>query len=306
MTASGEHVPPPADNALTTYRYLRLAVPAILIMLIVSVGLQWWTTGHSCWQTSISAYFFTPARGIFVGTLCALGACLIAYRGNTAFEDAALNSCGVMAALVAFVPTARESICDVTTFSQPNGVLVGAASTPLDGAADILAGVKNNFLAFMIVVILAQIIFLTLSRQLHGTLGRKVLIWGGVLNVIISVSAVVWYQTKPQTIERYGHGVAAILLVAGIASVMWNNYRDAKRKSASGTTSRFAETYRVIAGVMIVSLVALFAIHWINDGWRHWLLVLEILVFLEFLIFWCVQTAELWDFRTREELARAR
>src|SRR6478752_5187295 len=91
-------------DVVLTYRYLRGAMISMLLMLLLSVGYQWWwETGGSCWLGSISAYYYTPARTVFVGSLCALGACLIAYKGHSPEEDVLLNFSGFMAIVVAVV-----------------------------------------------------------------------------------------------------------------------------------------------------------------------------------------------------------
>jgi len=94
------------QDALSTYRHLRLAMVFVLALLLVSVALRAITADPGlCFEGSISAYYFTSTRAVFVGALCALGACLIVYRGNTDLEDVALNVSGALAFVVAFVPT---------------------------------------------------------------------------------------------------------------------------------------------------------------------------------------------------------
>lgn len=48
-------------------------------------GAQW------CLQNSISAYYYTPARAIFVGCMFLVGFSLIAYKGHDWSEDFLLN-----------------------------------------------------------------------------------------------------------------------------------------------------------------------------------------------------------------------
>src|SRR5205085_6408417 len=54
---------------------------------------------------SISAYYYTPVRGMFAGALLAIGACLVCIRGSTTVEDILLNVAGMLAPVVALIPT---------------------------------------------------------------------------------------------------------------------------------------------------------------------------------------------------------
>ena len=58
-----------------------------------------------CWQSSISSYYYTPAQGILVGVLVAIGVCLICLRGASDGEDELLNLTGLCAPFVALVPS---------------------------------------------------------------------------------------------------------------------------------------------------------------------------------------------------------
>ena len=93
------------DIALDTYRYLRGGIPVMLVMLATALIIE--RAGATCWQTSISAYYFTSAHGVFVGSVCVVGALLIVYKGNKDTEDVLLNLAGIVGFVVAFVPTSR-------------------------------------------------------------------------------------------------------------------------------------------------------------------------------------------------------
>ena len=96
----------PSDTLVHSYLYLRraigligLALPAVLIigkLVIQGPGLQ----------DSISSYFYTDMRGVFVGSMCAVGAFLLSYRGYAVIDDVAGNLAGVAAIGVALFPTA--------------------------------------------------------------------------------------------------------------------------------------------------------------------------------------------------------
>ncbi|MDP8988060.1 MAG: hypothetical protein M3N11_06900, partial [Actinomycetota bacterium] len=64
-----------------------------------------------CWQASISAYYYTPVRGIFVGAIIAVGFSLIVIKGRGMLEDTALNFAGIFAPIVAVAPTTNVGNC---------------------------------------------------------------------------------------------------------------------------------------------------------------------------------------------------
>src|SRR3954452_4355983 len=67
------------------------------------------TLGDGEWLDSISSYFYTPVRGVFVGTLNAMSVCLIAIKGrDRPREDLMLNLAGMCAPVVALCPTPLE------------------------------------------------------------------------------------------------------------------------------------------------------------------------------------------------------
>ena len=93
------------DTALDTYRYLRGGIPVMMVLLAAALIIE--RAGATCWQTSISAYYFTSAHGVFIAALCAIGTMLIVYKGSRDTEDVLLNLAGILAFVVAVVPTSR-------------------------------------------------------------------------------------------------------------------------------------------------------------------------------------------------------
>ena len=99
----------PEDTLVHSYLYLRraigiigVALPAVLIigkLIIQGGGLQ----------DSISSYYYTDMRGVFVGSMCAVGAFLLSYRGYDVIDDVAGNVAGVAAIGVGLFPTAPEN-----------------------------------------------------------------------------------------------------------------------------------------------------------------------------------------------------
>ena len=103
---------PPSDDAelVLSYKGLRKAIGILGVLLpcVLLVSLIW-VNDHKL-PGSISAFYYTPMRGYFVGTLCALGVFLFSYR--YAPRDNWLSS--LAAALVVFV-----ALCPTAEHDQP-------------------------------------------------------------------------------------------------------------------------------------------------------------------------------------------
>ena len=85
-----------------TYRYLRIGMVGLVLLLAVSLLIDRVQSGTIL--GSISAYYYTPVHSIFVASLCATGAILVVYRGYSDTEDVILNAAGFLAFVVALVP----------------------------------------------------------------------------------------------------------------------------------------------------------------------------------------------------------
>src|SRR4051794_16855458 len=81
------------EYAIRTYRYVRIMIVALTVGLLTAVLVEGATAG--CLLGSISAYYFTPARGLFTGGLIGIGVCLIAIRGDIDLQDGLLNLAGL-------------------------------------------------------------------------------------------------------------------------------------------------------------------------------------------------------------------
>ncbi len=75
---------------------------AIFPFLVVVLAL---ILGDSELRQSISAYYYSPSRDVFVGTLCIIGMFLFSYKGYEPQDDRAGDIAGIAAVGVAFFPT---------------------------------------------------------------------------------------------------------------------------------------------------------------------------------------------------------
>lgn len=98
-----------------TVRLLRLGIGAVGVFLPAGlIAVNWvrhfWQRGPAfvIIPTSMSGSYWTTARDVFVGSLCAIGVFLIGYR-RTRMQDICSTAAGICALLVAFNPTARGS-----------------------------------------------------------------------------------------------------------------------------------------------------------------------------------------------------
>lgn len=87
----------------------RRAIGVISIALPFVLVVGTWLLGGSGIESSISAYYYTPMRDVFVGTLCATGAFLLAYRGYDRGDRIASNLACLFAVGLSLLPTTPSS-----------------------------------------------------------------------------------------------------------------------------------------------------------------------------------------------------
>jgi hypothetical protein len=134
---------------------------ALVIDLAAAVVYEIVRGDADCVQTSISAYYYTHAQAVFVGALVAIGTCLICLRGSTDHEDVLLNVAGMLAPVVAIVPTPEAGDCA----SLPG---VPEDSTP---------NIENNITALLVIGLAAFVGSRRMSRV--KARGRSCAGWGG-------------------------------------------------------------------------------------------------------------------------------
>lgn len=269
------------NNTKQTYLALRFAMLLLTALLAVSIVVQALAVDEFCFLHSISAYYHTAVRNVFVGALCAIGACLIVYRGNIDKENVALDYSGFMAFVVAFVPTEYDQVCSLAGVSSPSEAAIADA-------------VANNVLAVLVIALAAAVAAWRLPwlRPNPGGPLRRFAGTAVIVTVVLLAVGLVFFFVEQELFVRHGHAVAAVLLFAGIIAVVFFNARDFAAKRA---VSLWRNRYGVMAVVMTLSVIGSVALYWL--GMRHAVLVAEALLIGEFALFWGMQTAEL---RNRE------
>ncbi len=96
----------PTNSALISYKTLRKAIGWIGILIPVILILGSFRFGEcNKVQPSISHYYYTNVRELFVGALCSVGLFLFCYKGCSQLDSRSSNCAGFFAIIVAIFPT---------------------------------------------------------------------------------------------------------------------------------------------------------------------------------------------------------
>jgi hypothetical protein len=269
-------------DLLRTYRFLRLAMVLLVLLLFVAViGFIWSRDGQML--QSISASYYTPVKAVFVASLCAIGACMLVYQGNTALEDVLLNGAGFFAFIVAFVPTRPEARCVGSAIPQD----VRAAISNNVGALLLLAAV-----AFGVVMWIQVFATPAAERELSRGVGAAI-----AVSVVAFLVLAGFYLWNRDAFMCHGHNGAAIMLFVGIvATVLTNGWGLARQQSREdGRPLRVHLWNRYFWGfVLMVASIVVVAVTGPWLGWLdHWVFWLEALLIGQFGLYWLTHTIEL-------------
>lgn len=260
------------DNVGQTYAGLRSAMVLLVLLLFGSVIFQVVTTaatGEPCLQPSLSAYYYTPARPVFIAAVCAIGACLIVYRGATDIENVALDFSGFLAFIVAFVPTSlQDGACDTSN---------------VPSRADVLAASTNNVVVLFIVGALAVGATWWLPSPRYLLQDVRVS-WSLVVSAVALLGGAVFFAVFPGLFAEYAHTAAAVALFIGFVVVVIVNARSRSARPR----------YRQWCWVIALSMLATGAlgIAGMVAGVDHIAFWLETALIAEFAAFWIAQTIE--------------
>jgi hypothetical protein len=106
------------DHILNTYFLLCIGIALVGILFPLVLWFGGLVVGVEL-QGSISAYYHTPMRNIFVGSLFSIGTFLYLYKGFSKEENIALNFAGIFALCVALLPTSAIVDLKCATFTAP-------------------------------------------------------------------------------------------------------------------------------------------------------------------------------------------
>jgi hypothetical protein len=298
--------------ALRTYLFLRVSMIGVIVALGISVVTEV-RSSHGCFQRSISAYYYTPTRAVFVASLVTLGVCMIVLWGKNWVEDGALNLAGMLAPVVAFVPTSDANFCSVvtssgTTLPAPQGNNPTGPTSIINGAQP---PIDNNVTAYFTIIAIALIGLVVLaaipglSELIRDGKGAWIsdhsfyIPWG--LAVVLWAFGMVMYHRHTETFYDHAHDVSATTLFVFIMVVVFSNAwakRDEARRQtgdAQRGSRRWMWAYGVLGLVMVVAAVAIWGLGRANQGnafGDHWVLIIEASLISLFALFWMLQTVE--------------
>ncbi len=274
-----------------TYRYLRLGIVLLVLLLAVSVALEYQSTGILL--SSLSAYYYTPVHTVFVASLCGAGACLVIYRGVSDVDDVLLNIAGLLAFVVAFVPIRFADPC-----------APGAVFCPV--GQDVIL---DNLHALLIIGGLTLVLGYVTSvrpvwpREPSAALDQPArrLFWTTVAGYVGLVIAVIMF---PSRFLAIGHLTAAGILFACMVVVVARNglvLNDAQRRPGPDHTALQRVYWTGFVVTTLGGAVLLTFTLWPrltgspsplpNAG-----LWLESFLLIMFGAFWLIQTfTEVWD-----------
>jgi hypothetical protein len=268
-----------ASDAVKTYRYVRLSMITLVLGLAAAIAVERLEVADGCFQHSISAYYYTPVRGMFVAGLLGIGVCLVALRGNNDAEDALLNLAGMLAPVVAFVPTPSAGDC---------------SSSPGTGG-DRDANVYNNMTALFVIGVLGLAVTAWLLWKDENRLRSSVV--GFLLGTALLVAAVLVFALARGFFVRNAHYAAAVTMFAAILGVVVLNalgFHRKQERQGEEPVRPYTNRYAVIAGLMVGGAGAI-GVWDLAVGWDHAVLWIEGTLITLFGVFWAMQTEELWE-----------
>jgi len=281
------HVAKHSGSTTRTYLYLRVGLVALAVFLAASLVIEL-AFGETDWLGSISAYYYTPVRSVFVGTLCAMGVCLIAIKGrDRPREDLMLNLAGMCAPVVALCPTPLEdsAACGGETRCVPDGYV---------------PGVVNNIEALIVVGVIAVLFAARTVRRGASERGDLValgLAAGGL------VAFTLWFALGRGSFLDYAHYGTAVPMFGLIVAVALVNAAEVDDFVTSGgaltmvSADTYKSAYRAIAyvmGAVIGAALVLFVVKAATgaEPFAHWVFVVEAMLLTAFTAFWILQTLQ--------------
>jgi hypothetical protein len=292
------------EYAIRTYRYVRVLIVALTIGLLTAVIVEWTTA--NCQLGSLSAYYYTPARGMFTGGL--IGVCLVAIRGENDFQDGLLNVAGLFGPMVALIPMhlnvgslehpSWQAKCIASASRIEEAGLEGKGTAFSLVTAGRVDAIRNNTwaLLFMLgfgLLLLAWSIAYARRHPRAGVPEPKW--WPWVVSLLMTVAVWVLYHCyRDLYVERVHFTVAMAMFAAISFFAIFDGRRTIKYQRAV----KRGRTYIALGVLLLAGCGAIMLIGNCQD-WRHTTFWVEVWGIAVFLVFWVMQTIDLWNHTSR-------
>lgn len=102
--------PRPEDARVLSYLALRKAVGLVALALPFVLAIPYWLVQNHALESSISSYYYTGMRNLFVGSLCAISMFMLCARGYDLKDEIAGMFASLCALGVAFFPTTPDGV----------------------------------------------------------------------------------------------------------------------------------------------------------------------------------------------------
>ena len=169
-----------------TYFSLRWGMVAIAFVFPLVLWIGDILINSTGLQGSLSAYYHTGMRDLFVGLLVAIGACLYLYKGYSTSENVALNLAGIFVVGVALFPTEMNCGDDCTPITVHRVVAVlfflciayvaifkGPDTLCLIDDKDTRTKYRKTYWTLGMIMIVSPVVALLSSILLEGPTGKK-------------------------------------------------------------------------------------------------------------------------------------
>lgn len=243
-----------------TYRYLRLGVVGMVVVIFASVGVAATSVG---WLPSISDYFYSPARTSLTGALIAVSLALFALSGR-GIERALLDAAALFAPLIAFIPTTGAQC-------QPRCIPAAYEADAANGVATYLIVGTLALAAAAILAALGQVSWAALAPT------------GGLAVVVLATLGVAWAFARDAVVAQ-GHVIATVVFIALFAAVTLLN----------ALRPPFRAGYAAIAVLLVAVLLAYLAFLPRAEDVPV-VLIAEAGALALFCAFWVLQSIEKWN-----------
>ncbi|MFV0374099.1 hypothetical protein [Microbacterium sp.] len=274
--------------AQRTHSWLRLSLVGAIGVILLAVTVESIRLGEVL--PSLSQYYYSPARNIFVGALIAASVALLALSGRN-IESVLLDLAAPLAALTALVPTRTvPHAVPASGLACPPGM---TACVPVQTVPEVDNGVTVFVVAVCVLIVVGITLVLRLPRGEPGGFSARARVAVATTGAALIVAGVVLAARTPtadgQTVllDRVHFLAAALfLLMIGAVAVLNAFVRTGQRTAALG--ERAVDI--AIAGLLLADLIVSVWAIWFAPPGSNAVFWVEVVALVLIASFFAVQT----------------